>query len=98
MKTRKKEELTVLKNIVLDTATNFGSIVQLIREARNRAFSKVNEELVRLYYHVGSIVSAKVAAGVWGEGTVNELANYIDLTIPGIGGFNRRGIYRISEA
>ena len=98
MKTKKNKELIVLNTTILDTATDFGNIVQLIREARNRAFSKVNEELVRLYYHVGSIVSAKVAAGVWGEGTVNELANYIDLTIPGIGGFNRRGIYRISEA
>jgi len=86
-----------LNTTILDTATDFGNIVQLIREARNRAFSKVNEELVRLYYHVGSIVSAKVATGVWGDGTVNELANFIDLKIPGIRGFNRRGLYRMKQ-
>ena len=64
---------------------------------RNRAFSKVNEELVKLYYHVGNIVSLKVSAGTWGDGTVNELASYIDCNIPGIGGFNRRGLYRMKQ-
>jgi len=97
MKIRKEKNPIVLKNTDLETTTDFSNIVQLIQEARNRAFSKVNEELVQLYYHVGSIVSAKVATGVWGDGTVNELANFIDLRIPGIGGFNRRGLYRMKQ-
>jgi len=87
----------VLKNTDLQTTTDYSNIVQLIQEARNRAFRKVNEELVHLYYHIGHIVSAKVATGTWGDGTVNELANYIDLEIPGIGGFNRRGLYRMKQ-
>ena len=50
--------------------TEFEQVVILIEEARNRAFSKVNAELVLLYFNVGNIVSDKVAAGVWGENTV----------------------------
>lgn len=77
--------------------TEFEAIVRLIGEARSRAFSKVNAELVLLYYHVGRIVSEKVAAGSWGDGTVNELAGYIGHHIPGLKGFNRRGIYRMKQ-
>jgi len=83
--------------ILLNAPSEFESIVQLIQEARNRAFAKVNEELVLLYYHVGSIVSAKVTAGAWGEGTVNELADFIGIKIPGMSGFNRRGLYRMKQ-
>ena len=62
--------------------SEFENIIQLIEEARNRAFSKVNVELVLLYFNVGKIVSLKVADGVWGEGTVDELAKYVSLKLP----------------
>ena len=78
--------------------SEFDNIIQLIEEARSRAFSKVNAELVLLYFNVGKIVSSKVADGIWGEGTVDELANYIDDKMPGIGGFNRRGLYRMKQS
>jgi hypothetical protein len=42
----------------------FENIVQLIDDARNRAFRKVNEELVMLYFNVGQVVSTKVASGI----------------------------------
>lgn len=75
----------------------FENIVQLIHNARNRAFSKVNEELIVLYFNVGQAVSAKVASGIWGEGTIDELANHIAVKLPSIGGFNRRGLYRMKQ-
>lgn len=52
--------------------SEFENIVSLIEEARSRAFSKVDAELVMLYSNVGKIVSLKVAGGLWGKGTVNE--------------------------
>ena len=77
--------------------TEFEQVVILIEEARNRAFSKVNAELVLLYFNVGNIVSDKVAAGVWGENTVDDLANFIEQQYPGLKGFNRRGLYRMKQ-
>lgn len=77
--------------------TEFEQIAILIEEARNRAFSKVNAELVLLYFNVGNIVSDKVAAGIWGEKTVNDLANFIEQQYPGLKGFNRRGLYRMKQ-
>ncbi|HZV70767.1 MAG TPA: DUF1016 N-terminal domain-containing protein [Saprospiraceae bacterium] len=75
----------------------FDHIALLIEEARSRAFSKVNEELILLYFKVGNIVSAKISEGVWGEGVVEELATYIKNKYPGLTGFNRRGLYRMKQ-
>jgi DUF1016 N-terminal domain len=77
--------------------SEFEQIASLIDEARNRAFHKVNEELVLLYFKVGNIISAKVSEGIWGDGTVDELANYIENSYQGLKGFNRRGLYRMRQ-
>lgn len=77
--------------------TEFENIVLLIQDARIRAFAKVNAELVLLYFKVGDIISAKVSEGVWGDGTVDELAAFIQKKIPGLSGFNRRGLYRMKQ-
>lgn len=77
--------------------SDFESIISLIYEARNQTFIKVNEELIMLYFNVGRIISAKVTSGIWGERTVDELANYISSKMQGVGGFNRRGLYRMKQ-
>lgn len=51
----------------------FKQVAILIEEARDRAFQKVNEELVLLYFKVGNIVSEKVAAG---HGVIIQLQNW----------------------
>ncbi len=81
----------------IKTNNDFEQIATLIEEARNRAFQKVNEELVFLYFNVGNIVSAKVAEGVWGENTVGELAAFVQNKFPGFSGFTRRGLYRMKQ-
>ena len=78
-------------------SSEFEHIVRLITEARSRAYSQVNTELLLLYFNVGKIVSDKVANGIWGQGTVDELAAYIALKMPGMSGFNRRGLYRMKQ-
>ncbi|MDP3433056.1 MAG: PDDEXK nuclease domain-containing protein [Bacteroidota bacterium] len=81
----------------MNNINDFAQIAILIEESRNRAFQKVNEELVLLYFRVGHIVTEKVTAGAWGSGTVDELAKYIAERLPGLAGFNRRGIYRMMQ-
>lgn len=75
----------------------FKQVAILIEEARDRAFQKVNEELVLLYFKVGNIVSEKVAAGTWGDNTVAELASYLQKNNSGFSGFTRRGLYRMKQ-
>jgi len=80
-----------------NTQPDFENIARLITESRQRAFTKVNVELILLYYRVGAIVSGKVDEGSWGDKTVEELAGYIQNKIAGINGFNRRGLYRMKQ-
>ncbi len=75
----------------------FEGIARLIEESRNRAFQKVNEELVLLYFTVGKTVSVRVAEGAWGDKTVEELSSYIVNRFPGLSGFTRRGLYRMKQ-
>lgn len=81
----------------MNSTNEFTEIVRLIEESRNRAFQKVNEELVLLYFTVGKTVSVRVAEGTWGDKTVEELSAYIMNRIPGLSGFTRRGLYRMKQ-
>lgn len=81
----------------LPSNKDFEEIISLIESAKDKAFQKVNEELVRLYFVVGNIVHAKLLDGVWGDNTVGELANYIKNKIGGFSGFTRRGLYRMRQ-
>lgn len=81
----------------LKVNNEFEQVAILIEEARNRAFQNVNEELVRLYFKVGNIVSDKVAARTWGDNTVDELASFIQQKFTGYRGFTRRGLYRMKQ-
>jgi len=83
--------------IEMKSSNEFSEIVRLIEESKNRAFQKVNEELVLLYFKVGKTVSLRVSEGVWGDKTVDELSAYILNRFPGLSGFTRRGLYRMKQ-
>jgi hypothetical protein len=82
---------------IKNTLTDFEQVITMITEARNRVYSKANAELVTLYFNIGKIVSKKVLAGNWGDGTVNDLVDYIAEKQPVLKGFNRRGLYRMKQ-
>jgi len=56
---------------------SFVEVVDLIRESRQRAIQTVNTELIDLYLRVGEYFNRKVEAAAWGEGVVDQLADYI---------------------
>ena len=82
---------------ITSTLSDFHQVIIMINDARNRAYSKANAELVMLYFNIGKIVSEKVLAGNWGDGTVNDLADYIAEKQPLLKGFNHRGLYRMKQ-
>lgn len=77
--------------------TEFSNIVKLIQEAQGRVRQYTNTALVTLYFDIGKTVSQKVAQGNWGDGTVQQLADYIQVEIPTLKSFNRRGLYRMKQ-
>lgn len=77
--------------------TEFSNIVNLIQEAQGRVRQYTNTALVTLYFDIGKTVSQKVAQGTWGQGTVQQLADYIQTEMPTLKSFNRRGLYRMKQ-
>ena len=75
----------------------FKEIVQIIEEARNNAYRKVNEELILMYQKVGKFLSEQSEEASYGDGYMDSLAEYIQQQFPGIKGFNRRGLYRMKQ-
>jgi predicted nuclease of restriction endonuclease-like (RecB) superfamily len=76
---------------------NFATIIKLIQNARSRALSTVNRELVNLYWQVGQYVSLRLEKATWGDGTVVELAQYIQKHHPEIKGFDKKNLYRMCQ-
>lgn len=75
----------------------FQEIAQIIEEARNNAYRKVNEELILMYQNVGKFLSEKSEEASYGDGYKDSLSEYIRQQFPGIKGFNRRGLYRMKQ-
>ena len=79
------------------TTTSFTEIVQLIAAAKQRAIQAVNTSLIDLYWQVGEIISRKIASAEWGDGVVNQLADHIAKTQPGLRGFTRPNLFRMRQ-
>lgn len=80
-----------------DLSKEFINVVNLIQEARDNAFRKVNEELILLYWNVGKHISEQLENQKWGSSYVDELASFISENCPDVKGFNRRGLYRMKQ-
>lgn len=72
-------------------------MVALIQLSRTNAIRAVNAELINLYWNIGAFISKQLADAAWGEGTVDELAKYIEAHHPEWKGFSRRGLYRMKH-
>lgn len=75
----------------------FIRIAQIIEEARDNAYRKVNEEMILMYWRVGQFLSKKSKEANYGDGYIDSLSEYIKNRFPGIKGFNRRGLYRMKQ-
>jgi predicted nuclease of restriction endonuclease-like (RecB) superfamily len=77
--------------------SDFSEIVQLITASREKAFQAVNTTLIGLYWEVGATISRKIEAAEWGDGVVEQLADYIGRTQPGLRGFTRANLFRMRQ-
>jgi len=75
----------------------FAEIVNLIEQARQRAYQTVNTQLIDLYWQVGEYIHRKIEVDGWGKGTVKELSAYIQRRQPGIRGFSPQNLWRMHQ-
>jgi len=87
-----------MSNLTPTTKTpDFAEITRLIESARKQAYQAINTALIELYWQVGAHLSAKIKAAEWGEGVVEQLAQHLASTQPGLKGFTRRNLFRMRQ-
>jgi predicted nuclease of restriction endonuclease-like (RecB) superfamily len=74
---------------------SFVEVVEMIQSAKQTVMQTVNAQLVELYWQVGSYISHKLEQSEWGDAVVQQLADYLARTQPGLRGFTRRNLFRM---
>lgn len=77
--------------------SDFNEILGLIAAAKQRAVQAVNTTLIDLYWQVGEVISRKIAGAEWGDGVVDQLADHIAHSQPGLRGFTRPNLFRMRQ-
>jgi len=80
-----------------DITASFADVVKIIETSRDAAFRKVNEELIHMYWRVGEYLSDVMKDSKYGDGYIQNLADFFADNYPEIKGFNRRGLYRMKQ-
>ncbi len=75
----------------------FEEVLGLIQGARQRAMQAVNTQLIELYWQVGAYISRKLEQAEWGDSVVDQLADHLAMTQPGLRGFTRRNLFRMRQ-
>lgn len=75
----------------------FEEVINIIEQAKENAYRKVNEELVNMYWQVGCYISEGASSASYGDAFVDSLADFFLTNYPDIKGFNRRGLYRMKQ-
>ena len=75
----------------------FEDIVKIVESAKDRAYRKVNEELILMYQEVGKYISEKSKEAGYGSNFVENVADFFSENYPELKGFNRRGLYRMKQ-
>ena len=81
----------------IDDIKAFGDICRIIETARQNAYKRVNEELIRLYWRIGEYLSIEMKNANYGDGYIKSIADFIAKEYPDIKGFNKRGLYRMKQ-
>ena len=69
----------------------------MIKVRKNRAYRKVNEEMILLYLDVGKFLYELIEKGNYGDKVIDKAADFMKNNYPDIKGFTRRNLYRMVQ-
>ena len=84
-------------NNLMPHEEQFQKIIDIIESSRERAYRKVNEELILMYRDIGEYISEQSENAEYGDAFVQKLADFFAENYPDLKGFNRRGLYRMKQ-
>ena len=85
------------RKVIMVPDRSYSEIIKIIQSARERAFYKVNEELIGMYLQIGKFVSENSRDAAYGDSYVDGLADFFAKNYPELKGFTRRGLYRMRQ-
>jgi predicted nuclease of restriction endonuclease-like (RecB) superfamily len=75
----------------------FTEVLTLIQSAQQKVLATTNQELIKLYWHIGQYINDRLATSEWGQKTIEQLATFIQTQEPGIKGFEKRNLERMRQ-
>ncbi len=76
---------------------SFRQIADIIQTSKDNTYRKINEEMIKMYWHIGEFLSMQAQESSFGDAYIDSIAEFIQSEFPGIKGFNRRGLYRMKQ-
>ena len=72
-------------------------LIAIVQSHRDKAYRKINEELVGMYFEIGKYLSTKIKTEKWGSTIVENISRKIMELHPYLKGFDKRGLYRMIQ-
>lgn len=87
----------IIKKTEQGLMNQFEDVVSLIQRTRSEVMRVANNALVDLYWQIGDYISQKISTAEWGDGVVQQLADYIAKNYPEIKGFSDKNLWRMKQ-
>ncbi len=68
-----------------------------VHSAQIKAALKVNEELLQLYWEIGTLITERQQASGWGDNVIGQIAKDLTRELSGIKGFSRSNLYFVKQ-
>ncbi len=95
MARKKKPAGATRAGLPADYAAFLESLKSRVRQAQTKAMLSVNQELIQLYWDIGRLIVERQEQEGWGRAVVERLADDIQKSFPGMGGFSRTNVFRM---
>ena len=92
---KKKSEIT--KFLTKEYAQILSGLKKEIRQAQIEAATLASERLINLYWSIGKTLDERQEKSGWGSKLIDTLAKDLQSAFPGIKGFSRTNIYRMTR-
>lgn len=78
-----------------DYTSTLAILKKEVLESQLSAATKVNKELINLYWKIGKIIVEKQEKNGWGTSVIEKLAKDLQNEFPSIEGFSRANVFRM---
>ncbi len=93
LRTRKHPPNSASRSLLpVGFADLLGDVKQRIQAAQTRAMTRVNAELVRLYWDIGGLIEQRQQQEGWGASVIPKLSAELRNDLPELKGFSERNI------